>query len=280
MLRGLPGNPTTSLPGGLASSLPSCLALDSSSSFPCPTFLAITKSHVAKAKSVTTQCTVELGEAMFSMVEICHAATLKPQKTLVIQMTIAKHYKTRYNKTTQSSHIQAGQDNGARVGLLVQWGLGALESSLSNAVWVLLGPSGPLAFGCSWVPGSDWGRFRVEIGFSQIWEEEFDQDILCSTEGFKFFHSLHLVTFIKKNNFATKYPVVKSQLLFSLDSSSVYQTTMLMLRDPCGSQSAVCPVDVPADTKDHEDDPDSTNIGTGAMDVGKESPSTNSSRHS
>ncbi|KAL6091315.1 hypothetical protein STEG23_018243, partial [Scotinomys teguina] len=29
----------------------------------------------------------------------------------------------------------------------------------------------------------------------------------------------------------------------------------------------VCPVDVPADTKDHEDDPDSTNIGTGAMDV-------------
>ncbi|KAL6090555.1 hypothetical protein STEG23_024341 [Scotinomys teguina] len=40
------------------------------------------------------------------------------------------------------------------------------------------------------------------------------------------------------------------------------------------------PVDVPADTKDHEDDPDSTNIGTGAMDVGKESSSTNSSRHS
>ncbi|KAL6066851.1 hypothetical protein STEG23_009762 [Scotinomys teguina] len=45
-------------------------------------------------------------------------------------------------------------------------------------------------------------------------------------------------------------------------------------------EHCVCPVDVPADTKDHEDDLDSTNIGTGAMDVGKESPSTNSSRHS
>ncbi|KAL6031474.1 hypothetical protein STEG23_021629 [Scotinomys teguina] len=43
MLRGLPGNPTSSLPGGLASS-PCCLALDSSSSFPCPAFLAIAKS--------------------------------------------------------------------------------------------------------------------------------------------------------------------------------------------------------------------------------------------
>ncbi|KAL6034201.1 hypothetical protein STEG23_033940 [Scotinomys teguina] len=43
MLHGLPGNPTSSLPGGLASS-PCCLALDSSSSFPCPAFLAIAKS--------------------------------------------------------------------------------------------------------------------------------------------------------------------------------------------------------------------------------------------
>ncbi|KAL6050940.1 hypothetical protein STEG23_009298 [Scotinomys teguina] len=33
-------------------------------------------------------------------------------------------------------------------------------------------------------------------------------------------------------------------------------------------ERCVHPVDVPADTKDHEDDPDSTNIGTGAMDVG------------
>ncbi|KAL6063984.1 hypothetical protein STEG23_028504 [Scotinomys teguina] len=33
-------------------------------------------------------------------------------------------------------------------------------------------------------------------------------------------------------------------------------------------EHCVCPVDVPADTKDHEDDLDSTNIGTGAMDVG------------
>ncbi|KAL6088860.1 hypothetical protein STEG23_022683, partial [Scotinomys teguina] len=33
-------------------------------------------------------------------------------------------------------------------------------------------------------------------------------------------------------------------------------------------EHCVLPVDVPADTKDHEDDPDSTNIGTGAMDVG------------
>ncbi|KAL6089783.1 hypothetical protein STEG23_010798 [Scotinomys teguina] len=32
-------------------------------------------------------------------------------------------------------------------------------------------------------------------------------------------------------------------------------------------ERCVCPVDVPADTKDHADDPDSTNIGTGAMDV-------------
>ncbi|KAL6058772.1 hypothetical protein STEG23_008626, partial [Scotinomys teguina] len=32
-------------------------------------------------------------------------------------------------------------------------------------------------------------------------------------------------------------------------------------------EHCVCPVDVPADTKDHEDDLDSTNIGTGAMDV-------------
>ncbi|KAL6088796.1 hypothetical protein STEG23_010163 [Scotinomys teguina] len=32
-------------------------------------------------------------------------------------------------------------------------------------------------------------------------------------------------------------------------------------------ERCVHPVDVPADTKDHEDDPDSTNIGTGAMDV-------------
>ncbi|KAL6053809.1 hypothetical protein STEG23_030631 [Scotinomys teguina] len=32
-------------------------------------------------------------------------------------------------------------------------------------------------------------------------------------------------------------------------------------------EHCVRPVDVPADTKDHEDDPDSTNIGTGAMDV-------------
>ncbi|KAL6093653.1 hypothetical protein STEG23_026359 [Scotinomys teguina] len=45
-------------------------------------------------------------------------------------------------------------------------------------------------------------------------------------------------------------------------------------------ERCVRPVDVPADTKDHADDPDSTNIGTGAKDVGKESPSTNSSRHS
>ncbi|KAL6074394.1 hypothetical protein STEG23_037268 [Scotinomys teguina] len=43
MLRGLPGNPTSSLHGGLASS-PSLLALDSSSSFPCPAFLVIAKS--------------------------------------------------------------------------------------------------------------------------------------------------------------------------------------------------------------------------------------------
>ncbi|KAL6076283.1 hypothetical protein STEG23_018232 [Scotinomys teguina] len=41
-------------------------------------------------------------------------------------------------------------------------------------------------------------------------------------------------------------------------------------------ERCVRPVDVPADTNDHEDDRDSTNIGTGAMDVGKESPSTNS----
>ncbi|KAL6062608.1 hypothetical protein STEG23_004222, partial [Scotinomys teguina] len=33
-------------------------------------------------------------------------------------------------------------------------------------------------------------------------------------------------------------------------------------------EHCVCPVDVPADTRDHEDDLDSTNIGTGAMDVG------------
>ncbi|KAL6051742.1 hypothetical protein STEG23_013914 [Scotinomys teguina] len=45
-------------------------------------------------------------------------------------------------------------------------------------------------------------------------------------------------------------------------------------------EHCVRPVDVPADTKDQEDDLDSTNIGTGAMDVDKESPSTNSSRHS
>ncbi|KAL6091092.1 hypothetical protein STEG23_013701 [Scotinomys teguina] len=32
-------------------------------------------------------------------------------------------------------------------------------------------------------------------------------------------------------------------------------------------ERCVCPVDVPADTKDHEDYLDSTNIGTGAMDV-------------
>ncbi|KAL6073423.1 hypothetical protein STEG23_033164 [Scotinomys teguina] len=32
-------------------------------------------------------------------------------------------------------------------------------------------------------------------------------------------------------------------------------------------ERCLCPVDVPADTKDHEDDPDSTNIGTGAIDV-------------
>ncbi|KAL6031583.1 hypothetical protein STEG23_035109 [Scotinomys teguina] len=36
-------------------------------------------------------------------------------------------------------------------------------------------------------------------------------------------------------------------------------------------EHCVHPVDVPADTKDHEDDPDSTNIGTGAMDVGASS---------
>ncbi|KAL6084000.1 hypothetical protein STEG23_002519 [Scotinomys teguina] len=35
-------------------------------------------------------------------------------------------------------------------------------------------------------------------------------------------------------------------------------------------EHCVHPVDVPADTKDHEDDPDSTNIGTGAMDVDKQ----------
>ncbi|KAL6070152.1 hypothetical protein STEG23_014750, partial [Scotinomys teguina] len=32
-------------------------------------------------------------------------------------------------------------------------------------------------------------------------------------------------------------------------------------------ERCVRPVDVPADTEDHEDDLDSTNIGTGAMDV-------------
>ncbi|KAL6038239.1 hypothetical protein STEG23_034912 [Scotinomys teguina] len=36
-------------------------------------------------------------------------------------------------------------------------------------------------------------------------------------------------------------------------------------------EHCVYPVDVPADTKDHEDDPDSTNIGTVAMDVGPRS---------
>ncbi|KAL6092715.1 hypothetical protein STEG23_000157, partial [Scotinomys teguina] len=55
MLRGLPGNPTSSLPGGLASSLPSCLALDSSSSFPCPAFLAITKSGVTTCRVFSSQ---------------------------------------------------------------------------------------------------------------------------------------------------------------------------------------------------------------------------------
>ncbi|KAL6092675.1 hypothetical protein STEG23_038230 [Scotinomys teguina] len=54
MLRGLPGNPTSSLPGGLASSL-CCLALDSSSSFPCPAFLAITKSTTTTAPEKLTK---------------------------------------------------------------------------------------------------------------------------------------------------------------------------------------------------------------------------------
>ncbi|KAL6060163.1 hypothetical protein STEG23_004052 [Scotinomys teguina] len=61
------------------------------------------------------------------------------------------------------------------------------------------------------------------------------------------------------------------------DHSNSYKDTERPMWLP---ERCVHPVDVPADTKDHEDDPDSTNIGTGAMDVGKESPSTNSSRHS
>ncbi|KAL6090836.1 hypothetical protein STEG23_013262 [Scotinomys teguina] len=52
MLHGLPGNPTSSLPGGLASS-PCCLALDSSSSFPCPAFLAIAKSKYSSGLAAT-----------------------------------------------------------------------------------------------------------------------------------------------------------------------------------------------------------------------------------
>ncbi|KAL6081527.1 hypothetical protein STEG23_021703, partial [Scotinomys teguina] len=44
MLRGLPGNPTSSLHGGLDVFSSCCLALDSSSSFPCPAFRAIAKS--------------------------------------------------------------------------------------------------------------------------------------------------------------------------------------------------------------------------------------------
>ncbi|KAL6034706.1 hypothetical protein STEG23_001685 [Scotinomys teguina] len=60
MLCGLPGNPTSSLHGGLASS-PCCLALDSSSSFPCPTFRAIAKSvGTVKANlSLSFSCKVE-----------------------------------------------------------------------------------------------------------------------------------------------------------------------------------------------------------------------------
>ncbi|KAL6054510.1 hypothetical protein STEG23_029837 [Scotinomys teguina] len=72
---------------------------------------------------------------------------------------------------------------------------------------------------------------------------------------------------------------VKEQLVEAEQSLEKIQEEE-MLRDPWLPERCVHPVDVPADTKDHEDDPDSTNIGTVAMDVGKESPSTNSSRHS
>ncbi|KAL6040550.1 hypothetical protein STEG23_034351 [Scotinomys teguina] len=44
MFCGFPVTSTSCLHGGLASSLSFCLALDSSSSFPCPAFRAIAKS--------------------------------------------------------------------------------------------------------------------------------------------------------------------------------------------------------------------------------------------
>ncbi|KAL6090488.1 hypothetical protein STEG23_023931, partial [Scotinomys teguina] len=36
-------------------------------------------------------------------------------------------------------------------------------SSWSNIVWLHLGPPGPMASGCSWVPPDDWGSSQVEI---------------------------------------------------------------------------------------------------------------------
>ncbi|KAL6042592.1 hypothetical protein STEG23_023915, partial [Scotinomys teguina] len=36
-------------------------------------------------------------------------------------------------------------------------------SSWSNIVWLHLGPPGPMASGCSWVLGGDWGSSQVEI---------------------------------------------------------------------------------------------------------------------
>ncbi|KAL6084686.1 hypothetical protein STEG23_024399 [Scotinomys teguina] len=72
-----------------------------------------------------------------------------------------------------------------------------------------------------------------------------------------------------------KYPIPSVLTLFNDASYSGYAVVMkevtiirqLMLRDHVTPRVLCAPVDVPADTKDHEDDPDSTNIGTGAMDV-------------
>ncbi|KAL6034790.1 hypothetical protein STEG23_001558, partial [Scotinomys teguina] len=47
--------------------------------------------------------------------------------------------------------------------LLVQWRLGTPGSFWSNGILVLLRSSGPMASGCSWVPGIDCGCSQVEI---------------------------------------------------------------------------------------------------------------------
>ncbi|KAL6090036.1 hypothetical protein STEG23_004365, partial [Scotinomys teguina] len=123
MFCGLPVTSTSCLHGGLASFL-CCLALDSSSSFPCPAFRAIAKSLL-------------LGYAMEWKYRPLVTTEVKVEENQLKDMGLL------------------GPPGPMTSGVL----LGPLVPISSG----YLCPPGPMVSRCSWVPGGDSGSSQVEI---------------------------------------------------------------------------------------------------------------------